>query len=130
MLTPASHRWLRRLAAVLTVVAAFMFQVRLDGLGSLTAPVVQAPMTHMAGMEMHGGGHHEAAEPQLPQPNHSDHQHSAHCPFCVSNAFALEAGIVGLPQGPPTVQPQPELIRHFHLPQLVLTINARAPPTL
>lgn len=136
--------------AFLTVVAAFMFQVRIDALGGLAQhemPAAQSQLDmsqmDMSHMDMSGGhghshehGHGQSAHspdaslpPSAPTfPTPATHDHAAHCPFCLSNAFALEAGVVGLPQGPPQYAPKPFVHVILFVAAFVPHADARAPP--
>lgn len=138
---------LRQLMALLTVIAALVFQLRIDALGQLgpaqTSPANHAEHQMPATESIHSGHtthttghqHHQARQPQptprpTRQPEPSPHQHSAHCPFCLTNAFGLEAGITGLPQGPPDFLPAPEAqILPVYL-AVISSVDARAPPVL
>ncbi|MFC3861879.1 hypothetical protein ACFOPQ_14015 [Deinococcus antarcticus] len=152
MNTPATTRKvLRQVMALLTVVAAFMFPARVDGLGQLhpDSPghggIHGEPGIHQKVMPETGdhaqhhhlktpppvkqAHHHPAHPPTVPrQPEPASHQHSAHCPFCITNAFALEGGIEGLPTGPPDFLPSPEpFVRPVFL-AAPHAVQARAPP--
>ena len=119
--------------AVLTVVAAFAFQMRAGGMATLPSP--QAPRTaQMAGHGMAEVPTLSAAVPEVPvQGSHREsesHNHGAHCPFCVTGAFALETGVLPLPNGPPVLTPQALLSTPGHRPATPRHADARAPPFL
>lgn len=137
-MTSAAHHFVRRLMAVLTVLAAFAFQVRADGnmpgwWAALVMPA-HAPMSGMPQMPMsgptamdHHAGQHEQPGRGSPAPEKL-HDHSAHCPFCVTNAFALDdapvelvsaGNVVGWPQDTAPLTIIPRLNQHA---------DARAPP--
>lgn len=130
----ATGTYLRRLLAVLTVVAAFAFQARVGGMLDL-------PMPGMSGMERMAGhgmarmpaGPSAAAPLPVPQPqqgqgDRESHNHAAHCPFCVTGAFALEAGVLPLSTAPPQQTPQAQLFTAFDLAAAIRHADARAPP--
>ena len=139
---PAASAPLRALLALLAVWAALLFPLRQDALGGLLGAF--APHVSIAGMdmpntlmaasdmaEMEGMTHaHHAPQPApaAPSPKPATHDHAAHCPFCVTNAFALEAGIVGLPQGPPAYLPLPLPLLIAVTLRAVAAADARAPP--
>ena len=140
---PAASAPVRALLALLAVWAALLFPLRQDALGGLLgASVPMAGMQKVAGMsdaemadtdmaEMEGMTHaHHAPQPApaAPSPKPAAHDHTAHCPFCVTNAFALEAGIVGLPQGPPAYLPLPLPLLLAVTLRAVAAADARAPP--
>lgn len=152
---PRQFHWL---LAFLTVVASFMHLTRLPEMGGLgvmsfmTGQVATAPQTVEA--QAHAGhaqhvappkplkmdclpGHEQhdpatapdltSAAPNAP-PAHSGHDSAAHCPFCLTPAFALEAVGFSLPfvgalthrwAGLTWVAPALKLVRHA---------EARAPP--
>ncbi|WP_075831769.1 DUF2946 family protein [Deinococcus marmoris] len=125
---------LRRLLAVLTVVAAFAFQARVGGMLDLPMPGMSG-MVRMAGhgmARMPPGPSSTAPLPApQPQPGQGDresHNHAAHCPFCVTGAFALEAGVLPLSTAPPQQTPQAQLFTVVDLPAAIRHADARAPP--
>ncbi|GGO31458.1 hypothetical protein [Deinococcus humi] len=133
MLQRATDSSLRRLLALLTVVAAFAFQMRAGGMATLPSP--QPPRTaQMAGHAMTQAPTVPAAVPGVPvQGSHREsesHNHGAHCPFCVTGAFALEAGVLPLPNGPPVLSPQVLLSTPGPRPAALRHADARAPPFL
>lgn len=140
---PAASAPVRALLALLAVWAALLFPLRQDALGGLLgASVPMAGMqtgmdmsdtdladTDMAEMEGMTHAHHAPQPaPAAPSPKPAAHDHTAHCPFCVTNAFALEAGIVGLPQGPPAYLPLPLPLLIAVTLRAVAAADARAPP--
>ncbi|QFP77043.1 hypothetical protein [Deinococcus sp. AJ005] len=130
---------LSRLMAVLTVLAAFAFQARVGGM-------VDLPMLGMSGMVRMAGypmsGHQMAGMPvgpsaasalPVPQPqqgqgDRESHNHAAHCPFCVTGAFALEAGVLPLPTAPPRQISRPLPLAVADVPAVPRHADARAPP--
>ncbi|MDV6373998.1 DUF2946 family protein [Deinococcus arenicola] len=133
------HRVLSRLMAVLTVIAAFAFQARVGGMTDMDmggpAPV---SMSGMAGHDMAGMGNpspssaHRTVPPQAPPQGgqRESHNHAAYCPFCVTGAFALEAGVLPFSTAPPYLALQPLPFAQAHLPALPRHADARAPPAL
>lgn len=137
---PRTTARLRQIMALLTVVAAFMFQMRIDALGQLNPVQTSSHAGHQIPASSsthigHSGHHHHQAQSSSPaptprQPEPSNHHHSAHCPFCLTNAFGLEAGITELPQGPPDYLPAPELQPVSAYLAVFNIADARAPPVL
>lgn len=137
---PASRQMvnrLRPLLALLTVMAAFMFQLRLDALGGLEASphgahgALRSTATAMAEMADPPAAHHHSAVQSAPGPAtlpQSQHNHTAHCPFCLTNAFGLQASVEALPPGPPDYLPlaQSEALEPFLA--FARHADARAPP--
>lgn len=133
----ATGTYLRRLLAVLTVVAAFAFQARVGGMVDLPMPgtlgmaqMAGHPGHPMAGMAAGPSSSATLPVPQ-PQPGHGDregHKHAAHCPFCVTGAFALEAGVLPLPTAPPRQTSQPLSLAVADVPAAPRHADARAPP--
>ena len=134
-----SQGCLRRLLALLTVVAAFAFQARVGGMVSL--PAVSGPAMALPAGPAHAGSaaHHPAPAAAPPhRPDHrtghtgepAAHNHGAHCLFCVTGAFALEVGAAGLPNAPPSHAAP--LLHHntADLPAAPRHADARAPPPL
>ncbi|SMB81464.1 hypothetical protein SAMN00790413_04590 [Deinococcus hopiensis KR-140] len=115
------------LGASLKSVTAKTQQVRAE-LPASTLPAV-------AGMDMSGRVHHPApaapeltnAAPNAPPAGH-DQQHAAHCPFCFTSAFALEAAGVSLALPGSLRSPWLALkLAPLHLAQ-VRHADPRAPP--
>ena len=84
----AQRRWLRHWTALLAVLASFAYLTRQPEnlAGALSLPALAG--MDMSGMEeggMPGHSHHVPPSPA------SQHGHAAHCPFCFSTSFALEA---------------------------------------
>lgn len=126
---------LRLLLALLTVLASFAFQLRVDALGGLRAErtVSVTQLEAMLEQSTHCGEaqtQHAHHAPRQPAPHLPDEHagHGAHCPFCLTNAFALEAGIVGLPQGPPHHLPTSDKGAEFCVLDAPSHADARAPP--
>ncbi len=116
--------------------AAFAFQARVGGMVDLSMPGTLG-VTQMAGHQMAGmpAGPSSASTLPVPQPqpgqgDRESHQHAAHCPFCVTGAFALEAGVLPLPTAPPRQTPQAQLYAPAHLPTAPRHADARSPPAL
>ncbi|MFB9992323.1 DUF2946 family protein [Deinococcus oregonensis] len=122
------HRGKRWWAALLTVLAAFAFPVRGPLMSVLTAPQA-APSTDRISMDSMPM-HHAGADAQAPTSHQDDHLygHQAHCLFCLTGAFALEAD----PTAPPSVPvvdlaPASPVVVQARTPTLRHT-DARAPP--
>lgn len=132
--------FIRPLLAFLTVLASFVFQLRVDAIGGLTpAPLSVSELQAALAQGTLCGAEKPSAPVQSHHTRHSRHSsggagsdphdgHKAHCPFCVTNAFALEVGVTGLPQGPPDFLPQPDFSASFRLVAHVRHADARAPP--
>lgn len=140
--------------ALLTVVAAFMFQMRLDALGGLMPlvqhaghPVSQVhnPLSEVVPSatgplcgEVGGGSHSHSSAPsaqsgparQAPAPRESGHGHSEHCPFCVTNAFGLEAADLPLVEEASNHLPHPRPQPRAPSLSAWRHADARAPPVL
>lgn len=147
----------RLLLALVTVAASFVYLNRapaFGGLSGMTTPGLASDMNDMPGMERvertpapadarpaaHPAAHPPAdlthvtrASPQTsPAPNAppaAPHDHAAHCPFCFTAAFALEADgpAVRVRAGPPGWPP----LDAYVWPHVLVTrhVHARAPPT-
>ncbi len=61
-------------------------------------------------------------------PNAPPHDHAAHCPFCFTAAFALEAPGVALPAPEGARLERPLPARPEHTPRVQTHADARAPP--
>ncbi|WP_420597082.1 hypothetical protein [Deinococcus sp.] len=134
----AKHAWPRLWTALLCLAASFAYLTRETQMpgGAAGAHTAVTAAQHemvgsMVGMAGHGEHQHHAAaneQPSPTQPHESRHNHAAHCPFCFSAAFALEAwavslsvGAVGHPVFVPLAYREPHLI-------VAGLISARAPP--
>lgn len=123
--------------ALLTVMAAFVFQARADGSMPgllMPVPVQSGTVPQPSSQSMPMGHHHsmpmttETEQPEQRSNPTKEHNHSAHCPFCVTNAFALDDGVVGLPNAPPSLLAQPIHLQLHAVKPLPRTADARAPP--
>lgn len=125
--------------------AAFAFQMRVGGMvemgrmgGAMTMP--------MAGQAGEMAPHHSAAQvrsplqsPEAVSPlspssgrhhNQEGQNHGPHCPFCVTGAFALEAGVLPLSTAPPRQTSRAQFYATVHLAVAIRHADARAPPVL
>ncbi|MBB6018312.1 hypothetical protein ACFP9V_24565 [Deinococcus radiopugnans] len=143
MQSPRVAPLLRQVLAALTLVAAFAFQLRAGGMVDL-AQATGAVTLRGAGPVGVRFSHHsappvssplqspQAGFPPSPRPGRDPtkegHHHAAHCPFCVTGAFALEAGVLPLPTAPPRLAARRLASVPAHHPATVRHADARAPP--
>ncbi|GBF04656.1 hypothetical protein DAERI_020253 [Deinococcus aerius] len=121
---PVPLPWMRLLAGLLTVLAAFAFQAR-GGQGVAPLFVGQAQHGAPAAQTTHRGHHPGDEAPRRPPVPHA---HGAHCLFCLTQAYGLEASVPELVTGSPRSPPPPGV---FTLPvsrALPRHADARAPP--
>lgn len=118
----------------LTLIAAVAFQTRVGGLNAFwQLAFSNAPfITTWCGPQdiepsvLPVNPYLETSPQQ--ESEHSDHQ--AHCSFCVSNAFSLEAASLSLPSAPMAIQ-QPFKASAPDLQKRPLDdLRARAPPSM
>lgn len=137
---------LRRVLAALTVLAAFAFQARMGGMVDLftSSGAMSTPMTgHRAAPAVHPAStlvksaatapdpvahQHTQVQDHHHQGNPEKHKHTAHCPFCVTGAFTLEAGVLPMLTAPPQRMRQTGAFSPTYLPALPRHADARAPP--
>lgn len=128
----ARQRLLRLWTALLCLVASFAYLTREpDNLsGALGLPTLAGMDMggEMADMNMNQADH--SAHDQPSAPNNPAHKHAAHCPFCFSAAFALEAQgfVLALAEAA-----RPAFLRSPYLQPHLLEVRhaeARAPPTV
>ncbi|WP_216317666.1 DUF2946 family protein [Deinococcus aestuarii] len=118
---PRPHPLAHTLAALLVLIAAFAYPLRLSpgaGGGELPTRAAESPG--------HGPDHPRAGEthhPALPTSHHA-----AHCLFCLTGAFALapEPGVGLYPTGPAPTAGRSAAVREPHGPPS--RVRARAPP--
>ncbi|WP_102124855.1 hypothetical protein [Deinococcus planocerae] len=116
---PVPLPWMRLLAGLLTVLAAFAFQART---GQGVAPLFVGQAQPGAPAPHHHPGDETPRRPSVP------HAHGAHCLFCLTQAYGLEASVPELVTGSPRSPPPPAV---FTLPMsraLPRHADARAPP--
>lgn len=103
------------LLALLTLLGSFAFQARVGGSLSLPAPAPAAAHAHH---------HHGPAD----KSGHPAHDHSAHCPFCLTQVFGEVPNVPFVPLESGDFQPasSPQWTRPPPAP--LSTIHARAPP--
>lgn len=111
------HKGKRWLAALLTLLAAFAFPVR----GPLMAPQTALPSERQAApatgsMHLEHAGAAAHADHST-APDHHPQNHQAHCLFCLTGAFALQAD---------TAAPLPAPVVHT-APATPLAVQSRAP---
>ncbi|WP_161882635.1 DUF2946 family protein [Deinococcus alpinitundrae] len=127
----ARQRLLRLWTALLCLVASFAYLMRApDDLSAALdrpAPRGMHMSGDMAGMNMDQADRTAHDHPSAPI--NPAHNHAAHCPFCFSAAFALEAqgfvlALTGVTRSGfvHPLYPQPHLLAPYHA-------EARAPPT-
>ncbi|WP_261663806.1 DUF2946 family protein [Deinococcus sp. Marseille-Q6407] len=112
------HSWLLALLAVLGGAA---FQLR-SGDG-LSPELYAAAQAHPLAAAEHAGPHHGDHQGQ-----HSGHDHGAHCPFCVTQAFGEAASPLMLQLPPPDPLPAAPLQQQAAARALPRCADARAPP--
>ena len=129
--SPSAARYLKRLLALLTVLAAFAFQARVGGMVAMPE-VGSGPgsAARHAPQPAQPAADHRHGQGQSRRGHQEGHHPGAHCPFCVTGAFALEAGVLPLPTASPRLASPTPPLAPDHLPVAVRHVDARAPPAL